>query len=59
MNEYEILSQFRAAVSARGLLLPDHIDADGKLHRCALRDVPAGKKDGAYLLHLDGVPAGG
>jgi len=54
-----ILAHFRAAASARGLLLPDHIDADGKLHRCELRDGPKGKKDGAYLLHLDGVPAGG
>ncbi len=54
-----ILAQFRAAASARGLLLPDHIDADSKLHRCELRDGPARKLDGAYLLHLDGVPAGG
>lgn len=55
----DVLVQFRAAAEARGLLLPEHIDADGKLHRCALRGGPGGKKDGAYLLHLDGVPAGG
>lgn len=54
-----ILGQFRQAAEARGLLLPDHLDADGKLHRCELRDGPKGKRDGAYLLHLDGVPAGG
>lgn len=54
-----ILAQFRQAAEARGLLLPDHLDADGKLHRCELRDGPKGKNDGAYLLHLDGVPAGG
>ncbi len=54
-----ILAQFRAAAEARGLLLPDRLDADGKLHRCELRDGAKGKKDGAYLLHLDGVPAGG
>ncbi|MDD2990798.1 MAG: DUF927 domain-containing protein [Zoogloea sp.] len=54
-----ILAQFRQAAEARGLLLPDHLDADGKLHRCELRDGPKGRKDGAYLLHLDGVPAGG
>jgi len=54
-----VLGQFRQAAEARGLLLPDHLDADGKLHRCELRDGPKGKKDGAYLLHLDGVPAGG
>ncbi|RTL30999.1 MAG: DUF927 domain-containing protein, partial [Rhodocyclaceae bacterium] len=54
-----ILSQFRAAAASRGLLLPDQIDADGKLHRCELTGGPKGKKDGAWLLHLDGIPAGG
>jgi len=53
------LDQFRTAAEARGLRLPDHLAADGKLHRCELRDGPARKLDGAYLLHLDGVPAGG
>lgn len=59
IDTFSILDQFRTAAEARGLRLPDHIDADGKLHRCELRDGPKGKKDGAYLLHLDGVPAGG
>ena len=54
-----ILAQFRTAAEARGLLLPDRLDADGKLHRCPLWEGAKGKKDGAYLLHLDGVPAGG
>lgn len=54
-----ILAQFRQAAEARGLLLPDRLDADGKLHRCELRGGPKSKKDGAYLLHVDGVPAGG
>jgi putative DNA primase/helicase len=54
-----ILAQFRTAAAARGLLLPDHLDADGKLHRCELASGAKGKRDGAYLLHLDGVPAGG
>jgi len=54
-----IIAQFRAAAEARGLLLPDRIEADGKLHRCPLWEGAKGKKDGAYLLHLDGVPAGG
>ncbi|WP_374483120.1 DUF927 domain-containing protein [Zoogloea sp.] len=54
-----ILSQFRAAAASRGLLLPDQIDATGKLYRCELSGGPKGKKDGAYLLHLDGIPAGG
>lgn len=54
-----ILAQFRSAAEARGLRLPDRIDADGKLHRCELVNGPKGKNDGAYLLHLDGIPAGG
>ncbi len=54
-----ILDQFRTAAESRGLLLPDHLEADGKLHRCPLWEGAKDKKDGAYLLHLDGVPAGG
>jgi len=54
-----IIAQFRTAAEARGLLLPDRLEADGKLHRCPLWEGAKGKKDGAYLLHLDGVPAGG
>ncbi len=54
-----VLAQFRTAAEARGLYLPDRIDADGKLHRCDLANGPKGKNDGAYLLHLDGIPAGG
>ena len=54
-----ILDQFRTAAEARGILLPDHLEADGKLHRCPLWEGAHGKTDGAYLLHLDGVPAGG
>lgn len=53
------LAQFRRAAEARGLILPDGIDADGKLHRCDVSGGAKGKRDGAYLLHLDGVPAGG
>lgn len=55
----DALAQFRAAAELRGLLLPDRIDADGKLHRCPVSGAAKGKTDGAYLLHLDGVPNGG
>lgn len=51
--------QFRSAASGRGLVLPDEIIADGRLHRCDVEGGTRGKGDGAYLLHLDGVPAGG
>lgn len=50
--------QFRAAMEAAGLVPPDRIKADGKLHRCGTVDKPPGT-DGCYLLHLDGWPAGG
>lgn len=44
---------------ARGLMVPNGgIKADGKLHRCDAEG-PHGRGDGAYVLHLDGVPAGG
>lgn len=54
-----VLAQFREAAAARGLVLPDRVEVDGKLQRCEVSGAGKGKKDGAYLLHLDGVPAGG
>jgi hypothetical protein len=53
-----VLNQFRAALVARGIVPPDSIVADGRLHRCDAAG-PRGRGDAAYLLHLDGVPAGG
>ncbi len=50
--------QFREAASQRGLKLPLKLAADGKIHRCGTEDEPRGS-DGSYILHLDGVPAGG
>ena len=54
----EAVSQFRAALAGRGILAPVEIIGDGVLHRCDAEG-KGGKKDAAYLLHLDGVPAGG
>ncbi len=54
-----LYDQFRSAASARGLILPDDIIADGRLHRCDVQGGARGKGDGAYLLHQDGIPAGG
>jgi uncharacterized protein (DUF927 family)/phage/plasmid primase-like uncharacterized protein len=50
--------QFRNALEARGIVPPAEIVADGRIHRC---DVAGnnGRGDAAYLLYLDGVPAGG
>lgn len=54
----DALSQFRAALSGRGILPPADLRADGALHRCDAVG-KGGKGDAAYLLHLDGIPAGG
>ena len=50
--------QFREAAARRGLNL-ENIAADGKLHRCPVAGNRGAKRDGAYVLHLDGIPAGG
>ncbi|GHT81370.1 hypothetical protein AGMMS49960_17690 [Betaproteobacteria bacterium] len=52
------IEQFRSALVARDIVPPDDLLADGKLHRCDTVGKP-GKQDAAYLLHLDGIPAGG
>lgn len=54
----EVFDRFRAALIARDIVPPDPIIADGQLHRCNAAG-PRGRGDAAYLLHLDGVPAGG
>lgn len=59
LDAHVVLTTFREAAEARGLVLPDRIDADGKLHRCDVTGGARGKNDGAYVVHLDGVPAGG
>ena len=49
--------QFRTEIQAAGLVAPEVIHADGKLHRFATN----GKRSdtaGWYVLHDDGVPAG-
>src|SRR4051812_40801652 len=50
--------QFRVALERRGIVPPARLIADGKLHRCDAVG-RGGKGDAAYVLHLDGVPAGG
>lgn len=55
----EPLDQFRAALAQRGIVPKGgEIIADGRIHRCDA-DGRGGKGDAAYLLHLDGIPAGG
>lgn len=53
----EVLDRFRAALIARDIVPPEPIIADDRLHRCSAAGA-RGLGD-AYLLHLDGLPAGG
>jgi putative DNA primase/helicase len=50
--------QFRDALSLRGIIPPDELQADGNIHRCDV-DVRNGEGDASYLFFSDGVPAGG
>lgn len=54
----DAIEQFRAALAGRGILPKGEIIADGRIHRCDAEG-RGGKGDAAYLLHLDGIPAGG
>ena len=55
----DAFQQFRDALRGRGIVAPDDLKADGLMHRCDVDGGKRGKGDGAYLLHLDGIPAGG
>jgi putative DNA primase/helicase len=57
MND-DPVQQFRNALAARGIIPPKDLIADGRLHRCDAEG-RGGKGDAAYLLHLDGIAAGG
>ena len=54
----EIIDRFRVALTARDIVAPENIIADGRIHRCDAAG-KNGKGDAAYLLYLDGLPAGG
>ncbi|MBL8449720.1 MAG: DUF3987 domain-containing protein [Dechloromonas sp.] len=54
----DALQQFRDALVGRGIIPPANLLADGGIHRCD-SEGSGGKGDAAYLLHLDGIPAGG
>jgi putative DNA primase/helicase len=52
------VQQFREALSRRGIAVRGEVIADGLIHRCDAAG-KNGKGDAAYLLHLNGIPAGG
>ncbi|MDO9451183.1 MAG: DUF3987 domain-containing protein [Rugosibacter sp.] len=51
------IEQFHDAIRAAGLIPPDTIEANGKLHRFASNG-KRGDDSGWYALHADGIPAG-
>jgi putative DNA primase/helicase len=54
----DAIERFRTAMGLRGIIAPAEIVADGCIHRCDAEG-KSGKGDASYLLHLDGIPAGG
>ncbi|WP_290518024.1 toprim domain-containing protein [Alcanivorax sp.] len=49
---------FRAALEAALGAAPDHIEADGQIHRFKTEQDKRGERSGWYVLYLDRVPAG-
>jgi len=58
LSPSDVLDQFGRAMRAAGLETPDEIIADGKLHRVRIAGDKAGARNGWYVLHGDGLPAG-
>jgi putative DNA primase/helicase len=52
------IEQFRDAIAAVGLRTHDDIIPDGKIHRFHVEGDKPKAKNGWYVLHSDGVPAG-
>jgi putative DNA primase/helicase len=58
MSEQEIVAEFRDAMNAAGVPFSGPIEADDKRHRFRVDTDKRGKKNGWYILHTDGKPAG-
>lgn len=52
------IMDFRAALERAGLCTDDPIIADGKLHRFHVTGDTPGSRNGWYVLHANGIPAG-
>jgi putative DNA primase/helicase len=52
------VSEFRNVMRVAGIEPPAEITADGELHRFRVEADKAGTRNGWYVLHVDGVPAG-
>ena len=58
MKVPDVEGAFKDAMRERSIIPPAELMADGRIHRCDAEG-KNGKGDAAYLLHLDGVAAGG
>ena len=62
MNSHQTYSDavaaFRTALEATLGAAPDHIEADGQIHRFKTERDKRGQRSGWYVLYLDRVPAG-
>jgi putative DNA primase/helicase len=52
------IAEFKTAMAGHGIITDAHIIADGQLHRFYIEGHKKGSLNGAYTLHLDGIPAG-
>jgi putative DNA primase/helicase len=57
VNYLAVTQRFTHAIAQAGLTPPDHVKADGRLHRFS-NNGKRGDDAGYYVLHLDGLPAG-
>lgn len=53
-----IIEFFKTAMADAGMIVHESIVADGNLHRVYIEGDKRGTKNGAYILHADGRPAG-
>ncbi len=52
----QIIDQFMAFARLQGVNIdPERLDADGRIHRADVGDLPSGKNDAGYLLRPDGT----
>lgn len=58
LSLHEVLDQFKRALRAAGLDTDEALIADGELHRYRVEGDKKGSKNGFYVLHADGIPAG-
>lgn len=57
-NYQNTIKQFLADLAENGMVVDEPIIADGLLHRVHVSGDKPGTKNGAYILHMDGHPAG-